>query len=169
MPWLLMPRRARIVKHLPREELDGRYRAERNGRVKERLLAILHLYDGKKVLDAAKSVKRCEKSVRNWLKRWNERGCEGLKPGFKGGPKPRMPEGEWDRIIKEIEDKGMTLKDVTVYLKDTRGVEYSYKTVWKVLRKKKGVRYGKPYIRNRRRPVDAEAILKNGSRKLSQT
>lgn len=54
----------------------------------------------------------------------------------------------------------MTIKEVTVYVKTTRGVECAYKTVWTILRKKKKVKYGKPYIQNSKRPENAEEILK---------
>ena len=54
----------------------------------------------------------------------------------------------------------MTIKDVVNYVKETRNVDYSYKLTWNILRVKKKVRYGKPYIRNNKRPVDAESLLK---------
>src|SRR5437870_4356571 len=41
---------------------------------------------------------------------------------------------------------------VAVYVKDTRGVHYAYKTVWEVLRKEKKVKYGKAYKMNSKRP-----------------
>jgi putative transposase len=81
---------------------------------KERALAILRLYDGTTEEETAKSVARCERSVRNWLKGWNERGYDGLTPEFDGGPKPKIDGGEWDRIVQEIEGKGMTIRDVEV-------------------------------------------------------
>jgi len=34
------------------------------------------------------------------------------------------------KTITEIEGKGMTIKEVTAYVKTTRDVEYAYKTVW---------------------------------------
>ncbi|MEM3099711.1 MAG: hypothetical protein QXU32_13510 [Nitrososphaerales archaeon] len=49
-----------------------------------------------------------------------------------------------EKFLEEIENKGMTLKDVKVYVRTTRGIEYSYDGGWKVLRKKMKVRYGKP-------------------------
>lgn len=158
-----MPRKAAIKRHLSKEELEDRYRRESNPRLKERLLAILHLYDGKGEWEVSRIIKRSERSVRRWLRAWNNKGYGGLMPSFKGGPKPRMPEGEWDRIIEEIEGKGMTLKDVKVYVKDTRGIDYSYKTVWYVLRKKRKVKYGKPFIQSDKRPKNAEEVLKEGS------
>lgn len=148
------------MRYVPKEDLERRYRNEKNPRVKERLLAIILLYDGKKVYELPSLIKRCKATIESWISRWNRQGYDGLMPNFTGGPKPKLPDGEWDKMVKEIEGKGMTMKDVTVYVKNTRGVEYSYKTVWKILRKEKGVRYGKPYIRNKLRPDGAEGILK---------
>jgi len=42
-----------MLKHLTKEELKERYRKERGPRVKERLLAILLLYDGKNIHEVA--------------------------------------------------------------------------------------------------------------------
>lgn len=157
---MMMSRRITLVRHMSRNDLESRCRKEKDGRVKERALAILRLYDGGTEEETARSVARCEKSVRNWLKRWNEKGYGGLAPEFDGGPKPRIDSGEWDKIVREIEGRGMTIKDVEVYVKDTRGVHYAYKTVWEVLRKEKKVRYGKAYKMNAKRSPDAERILK---------
>lgn len=163
-----MSRTPTLVRHIPRDELEARCRREKDARVKERALAVLQLYDGRREADVARSVGRSEKSVRNWLRRWNEDGYDdGLVPDFTGGPKPRMESSEWDKIVKEIENKGMTIKDVAVYVKDTRGVHYAYKTVWKALRKQRKVRYGKAYKMNARRPADAEGILKKSWTRLS--
>jgi hypothetical protein len=36
-----------------------------------------------------------------------------------------MSYDEWDKVVKEIEDKNMTIKDVVVYIKTTRrGIDY---------------------------------------------
>jgi putative transposase len=155
-----MPRKLNLTRHLTRDELEERYRKEKESRLRERLQAILLLYEGKKTGDVASSVKRARSTVENWISAWNERGVDGLIPRFTGGPKPRMEQSEWDRVVKEIENKGMTLRDVEVYVKDTRGVRYAYATVWKALRKQRKVRYGKAYKMNAKRPPDAERILK---------
>ncbi|MHB2036408.1 MAG: helix-turn-helix domain-containing protein [Nitrososphaerales archaeon] len=155
-----MSRTFAIVKHVPKEELEREYRKEKRTRVKERLLAILHLYDGKTIIETSQIIKRGESSVKRWLRRWNKKGLQGLIPNFRGGPKPKLPSGEWDNVLKEIEGKGMTLKDVKVYVKTTRGVEYSYDSVWHILMGQRKVKYGKPFAQNAKRPPDAEAILK---------
>src|SRR5438128_12022846 len=134
-----MPRRLNLVRHLTREELEARYRREKDSRLKERLQAILLLYGGKKTEDVADIVRRARSTIENWISAWNnsKHGLDGLIPNFTGGPKPKMDASEWDKIVREIENKGMTIRDVAVYVKDTRGVNYAYKTVWKVLRKEK--------------------------------
>lgn len=38
-------RRATVIKHIDRKELERLYKDEKDIRVKERLLSILHLYD----------------------------------------------------------------------------------------------------------------------------
>jgi len=159
---LFMSRTLTLVRHISRDELEARCRREKDARVKERMLVILQLYDGRREADVARSVGRSEKSVRNWLKRWNDGGYDGLIPDFDGGPKRKLAETEWDKVVKEVEGRGMTIKDVKVYVKDTRGVNYAYKTVWKILRKERKVRYGKAYKMNAKRPPDAEGILKKG-------
>lgn len=149
-----------LVTHVSKDELEAAYRTEKDPRVKERLLAILHLYEGNSIPEASEAVKRSVSSVKRWLKAWNADGQGGLTPNFDGGPKPRIEGSEWDRIVEEVRGKNMTLRDVAVYVKTTRGVEYSYDMVWRALRKERKVRYGKPYAMNEKRPENAEGILK---------
>ena len=134
-----MPRKPKVIKHIPKEELEEKYRKEKDPVVKERLLAVLLLYDGKNIYEVAEILRKCERTIKEWLSRWNKERYEGLFPRKGRGRKPLLPDSEWDKILKEIEGR-MTIKDVTVYVKTTRGVEYAYKTVWKILRKKKKVR-----------------------------
>lgn len=155
-----MVRKATVIRHIKKGELEKLYQKEKDGRVKERLLAILELYEGNNIGMAGKVVRRSDRTIKRWLKQWNSGGYDALVPQFSGGPNPMMQDSEWNKIIKEIEGKGMTLKDVKVYIKTEKEVEYSYKMVWYVLRKKKKVKYGKPYIKNERRPENAEDILK---------
>jgi len=154
------------VVHLKRpidiNELNEKYKVEKDPRVKERLLALIHLYEGKNVKEVSAIVKRSIRTVERWISAWNKNGYDGLIPKFTGGPKPRLSDDEWNKIVKEIEGRGMTIKDVVVYVKDTRGIHYTYAGVWKVLRRKKRVPYGKGYSMNSKRPQNAEEMLKKG-------
>jgi predicted transcriptional regulator len=75
-------RRATIIKHVDREELERMYREEKDARIKERLLAIIHIYDGKSISDTASIVKRSTSSVKRWLYAWNREAYNGLIPRF---------------------------------------------------------------------------------------
>jgi len=43
------------------------------------LLAILHLYDGKNIYEVAEVMKRCERSIKEWLDRWNREDTKDFK------------------------------------------------------------------------------------------
>ena len=67
-----------MLKCFTKEELEERYRKERYPRVKERLLAILFLYDGKNIYEVSEIIRRPERRVKEWLKRWNRKCYEGI-------------------------------------------------------------------------------------------
>jgi transposase len=154
------PSKPSLIKHLSKDELEKAYKLEKDSRIKERLLAILLLFEGKKVPETAAIVRRGISTLELWIRNWNQNGVDGLKTHFTGGPKPKVPKAEWDKIVAEIENKAMTINDVATYVANTRGVCYTYKSVWEILRKKRHLCYGKPYEINQKRSPDAEAILK---------
>lgn len=155
-----MPKIIKLDKTYPRDALEKLYRSEGDGRIKERLLAILYLYDDKSVKAVSALLKVSENTVRDWRVRWNEKGYQGLKPQFSGGYAPQLSDEGWDKVIQEISGKGMTLEDVRFYIKDEYNVSYSYKFVWKKLRMEKKVKYGKAYIENGKMPKDVEERIK---------
>ena len=52
-----------MLKHFTEEELEERYRKERDPTIKERLLAILLLYDGKNIYEVSEIIRRSKKEV----------------------------------------------------------------------------------------------------------
>jgi len=48
--------------------LEEKYRKERGPRVKERLLAILLLYDGKNIYKVSEIIRRSERAIKVWMK-----------------------------------------------------------------------------------------------------
>lgn len=148
--------------HSP-EKLDQMYRECQDPQLKERILAIKMVYGGRKVTEVAKDLSLSYKTVYNWLDKWNEGGIEGLTPKKRGKPREAyLKIEEWGEVIEEIKDKGYNLEQVRQYIQETRGVNYSYKGVWMVLRKKLKVPYGKPYVLNgKQSPTAAEELKKN--------
>ena len=55
-----MPRKPKVLKHIPEDELERMYRFETNSRLKERLLAIILLYDGKNIYEVSSILRRCD-------------------------------------------------------------------------------------------------------------
>ena len=157
-----MPKKVKLTQVIPVDELKDKYKKETNPRVKERLLALIHITEGQSAVYTSQAIKHSKRSITRWVKTYNEKGYEGLIPKFTGGPKPTLTANVWNEILAEIDNKGLTIKDVAVYIKNSRGVTYKYNTLWKILRKKYQVKYGKPYKVNTKRPDDAEAILKKG-------
>jgi transposase len=116
-----MPKRMELRMDIAREELDRMYREEKNPRMKERLLAISLLSEGRSVPEVARTLRRSVRTVEGWVNSWNANGLEALAPQSSGGRRPRLSEEEWEDVLREMEDRGYTIKDVVVYVRDTRG------------------------------------------------
>lgn len=155
-----MARRVELVRRVPEEELEELYLREKDVRVRERLHAVLLLYRGYEEKRVAEILSRGCATIRRWKNAWNNGGYEGLRPRYGGGCEPRISSSTWDRILEEIKGRGMTLRDVQVYVNTRYGAEYAYNTVWYWVRKKKKAPYGKPSPWDKRRPANAEEVLK---------
>lgn len=137
--------------------------------LKERFLALKMIYSGKKVTEVAQNLSLSHKTVYNWIDSFNEAGIEGLKPKKRGKPREAyLNRQEWLGVIEEIKDKGYNLEQVREYIQKTRGINYSYKGVWAILRQKLKVPYGKPYVLNGKQSPTASEELKKNSRKCEK-
>ena len=95
-----------IVKHNSEEELRKIIKTTGDGRYRLRVQTILLAMEGKTAKEIREQLMISHYSVFNWLKRYNERGLQGLKEISKGGRKEGNP--KWDKAIfeemfKEIE------------------------------------------------------------------
>ena len=64
---------------------------------------------------------------------------------------------ELSRLLYEKET--WTLREVRIMIREIFGIEYSEMQVWRIL-KSMNMHHAKPYILDKRRPEDAEDILK---------
>jgi len=153
-----------VVKHLSEAELESLIKHERSKRLVERLVFIQSLYAGEEVETAAKKVGRCRATGYWWLKRWNARGLEGLKPAFGGGRPPKLSSVERAELKQELQSRSYWfMKEVRKLIQDKFGKELSPASVSRILRSF-GMKYAKPYPRDYRRPDDAETKLENALR-----
>lgn len=150
-----------LVKHLSEQELERLVKHERNKRFAERLIFIRDLYACEDVEKAAKKLGRCRATGYLWLNRWNKHGLEGLKPTFGGGRPLKLSSSELSELKLKLQNKSYwTPKEAKQLIQKEFGKDYSADSVTRILRSF-GMRYGKPYPRDYRRPNDAEAKLKN--------
>jgi len=150
-----------IVKHVTLEELNKRIKKEEKSvRVLERLYFIKFMYKGDTIKEACEKVDISEPTGYNWLDSWNEQGYEGLVPNFSGGPKPKLVDADREELKRMlIEKDAWTLREVRELIREKFNVEYSEMQVWRILTSW-NMHHAKPYVLDKRRPDDAETILK---------
>lgn len=151
----------KVEKWITSEELKKRIREkEKDVKVLNRLHFMNYLYSGCSVPEASEKLGITKVTGYNWLERWNEDGYEGLIPRFAGGRPSKLTDEEKSQlkeILKERDD--WTTKEIRNLICERFGVEYSLKQVGIILRNM-GMKFGKPYHKDYRRPKDAEEQLK---------
>jgi putative transposase len=150
-----------IVKHVTLEELNKKIKKEEKSvRVLERLYFIKFMYKGDTIKEACEKVDISEPTGYSWLDSWNEQGYEGLVPNFSGGPKPKLVDADREELKRMLVEKdACTLREVRELIREKFNVEYSEMQVWRILTSW-NMHHAKPYVLDKRRPDDAETILK---------
>jgi transposase len=150
-----------IVKHVTLEELNKMIKKEEKSvRVLERLYFIKFMYKSDTIKEACEKVDISEPTDYSWLDSWNEQGYEGLVPKFSGGPKPKLVDADREELKRMLVEKdAWTLREVRELIREKFNVEYSEMQVWRILTSW-NMHHAKPYVLDKRRPDDAETILK---------
>lgn len=154
-------REKEIIKHVTLEELNKIIKKEEKSvRVLERLYFVKFIYNGDTIKEACQKVNISEPTGYSWLDSWNKQGYSGLVPNFSGGPKPKVGEAEREELKRMLAEKdAWTLREVRELIKEKFNVEYSEMQVWRILTSW-NMHHAKPYVLDKRRPDDAETILK---------
>lgn len=132
---------------------------ERSTRVLKKLLFIRYRYEGDSVEEAAKRIGITKMMGYVWQKRWNEDGYKGLIPKYARKGPSKISAEQKDVLKEKLKDGQYTTSQVREMIKNEFGTEYTMKQVWVIL-KKMGLRHAKPYPHDKRRPGNAEDILK---------
>jgi len=150
-----------VIKHITLDDLNKKIKTEEKSvRVLERLYFIRSLYKGNTIKEACENVNISEPTGYDWLKSWNEKGYAGLVPNFSGGPKPKLGDDDREKLKQMLTEKeSWTSREVRVLIKEKFGIEYSEMQVWRILTSW-NMHHAKPYVLDKRRPDDAETILK---------
>ena len=149
-----------LIKHVPDDELKRRVRKEKDKYVHERLLFIRQLYLGDSVAQACERLCIAEQTGYNWLRLWNEKGYEGLKPEFGGGAPPKLTDEDKDQVREKLKTKDTWMtSEVKALIRRELGVTYSLRHLSRMLREF-GMHYAKPCPQDYRRPENGEQFLK---------
>ena len=95
-----------------------------------------------------------------WQNRWNKDGYAGLIPRYSGGRPSKLTDNQKEELkafLKERDD--WTTGEIKRLIKERYGVEYTLKQIRVILRKF-GMKCGKPYPKDYRRPGNSAEILK---------
>jgi len=150
-----------VVKWLTAEELNEEIRKRKIcSEVLRKLFFIKELYKGATVPQAAKEVGVSKVIGYAWLKNWNKKGLEGLKPNYGGGRPSELTQEEKEELKKILEKRDdWTTKEVRELIKEKFGVGYSQRHVSRLLRSM-GMKYSKPYQKDYRMPENTGEELK---------
>jgi transposase len=119
--------------------LKKAYKKEDNAKIKERILILIHSYEGKSSRDVGEIMQCDQKLVLYWKKRYISEGFSGLKTKARSGkPKliSRRKEEKLKRIISEDNPANpWTTKRVCELIKKETKIKYSQRHVQRLLRK----------------------------------
>ena len=164
LPCMGKTEQIQIVKHMTVNDLTKQIkRLEKDTMVLQRLFFIKYRYDGKSVEESAKLVGASKNTGYLWQERWNEQGYNGLTPQFAGGRPSHLTDEQKDKLKSMLENKeNWTTKEVQELISKRFGVDYTLKQI-RIILKKFGMNYAKPYHHDYRKPKNAKDILKKPS------
>jgi putative transposase len=155
------PEQIAIQKQMTTEELLKRIKTlETDTKILQRLYFIKHRYDGASVEKASQLVGVAKPVGYAWQERWNENGYIGLIPRYAGGRPSKLSTQQKEKLKRLLGEKdAWTTEEVRSLVSKEFAVEYTLKQI-RVIVKKLGMQYAKPYTFDYRKPPNAEAILK---------
>ncbi len=149
-----------IEMKLSEEELNRLIRSlERSAKVLKKLLFVRYRYNGDSVEEASEKLGVTKMMGYIWQRRWNGEGYRGLIPKYARKGPSKMSQEQRTSLKETLKDGQYTTAQVRDLIVEKFGIEYTMKQVWVILRKM-NMRYAKPYTHDKRRPDDAEEMLK---------
>jgi putative transposase len=122
---------------ITRTTFEKIYRAEKNTRIRERMLLVLNVsYYDKVATHIPREIHRSKGWASQRLKRYREEGIEGLKDRPKGGRHPkisRQTEYQIKTILKESNQQGWTTKQVEKMIIKESGIKYHHNYIYCIL------------------------------------
>ena len=86
----MMGQRLKITYQITSKEIASLIRIEKDGRVRQRLMAMKLISQGRSIPQAAGRLDISERPLRKWLHRFNRQGPTGLQDAFRPGQPPKL-------------------------------------------------------------------------------
>ena len=117
-----------------REELERACRGEKDRKVRSRMLAVRMVrVHNLSVEEAADYMMQCPNWVRNWLRRYDEGGPDGLRDLPRSGRPRRIPSDTIDGIVAGVAGSGITPKGLQRIMHEEAGVKLHVTCVGKIM------------------------------------
>ena len=105
-----MMRPLTITYQITSKEIANLVRTEKNGRVRQRLMAMKFISQGQTIPQAARRMDISERPLRKWLHRFNKEGPNGLCDAPRSGQPPKLNTKRIEKLKQRIR-KGATEQD----------------------------------------------------------
>lgn len=152
--------RLEITQNISGRDLEIFYKKEKDPKVKERLLMIIHAKEGWVTREVAKAVKMSYGIVAYWIHRFNKEGIDGLKNKPKSGRPAKLEKDGfkalWNDIRKPPAEHGYnqqfwSTKLLRIHIREKYGKEYTQRHVQRLFH-----RLGFSLIKPRPRHIKAD-------------
>ena len=100
----------KITYQITSKEIASLIRIEKDGRVRQRLMAIKFISQGQTIPQVAKRMDISERPLRTWLHRFNQQGPAGLQDAPRSGQPPKLNTGQIEKFKHRIR-QGVTEQD----------------------------------------------------------
>lgn len=115
------------------------HKKEKDGKVKERILMLIHSYEGKSSRNVGKILQCDQKLVLYWKNRYENGGFEGLITKQRSGKPMLLSRRQEAKLKKKIAEDNpanpWTTKRVCELIKKEAGIQYSQRHVQRMLHK----------------------------------
>lgn len=146
-----------------RDELERRYKQERDRRVAERIQCIILLHDGKNAKQVAEILMVSVKTIKRWIKIFVKYGVEGL--GMlkyeNSGAVCGLSLEQQEQLEKYLNEQvRSSAKEVMDYIEKAFGIKYSESGVLKLLKRLKySYSYKKPVVVPSKADPEKQAVF----------
>ena len=120
----MMGRPLKITYQITPKEIANLVRTEKDGRVRQRLMAMKFIFQGQTIPQVARRMDIAERPLRKWLHRFNKEGAKGLSDAPRPGQPPKINTKQIAKFKQRIR-QGATEQDNVCSLrgKDLQSVQ----------------------------------------------